>query len=400
MLQHTKENRMRVITITLGLAGALAVAMSGALVAKNPAPTAAKGPRFLHIGPLTVGPNDTLFAADSQDVSVYALQLGTFAQGGAAGTKDVSALDQQIAALLGTDAASITITDMAVLPTSHNTVVSVMRGQGASAKPALLRVDGAGKIVNVPLAELTYSKVKLPNPPGTTTAFKLGQREFVVPNYPDRPKTDDRIMNLFGTQTITDMAFSDGVLYVSGLSNEEFASKLRVIPYPFKTVDNGTSVEIWHASHGQFETRSPIYSFVPYTINGVPHLIASYLCTPLVKFPIAALKPGADVRGVTIGEFGNQNRPLDMVVYNKDGKEFILMSNNTRGVMKVPTGEFGSTEPILKRAQNTDRVGVVPEGLPAFKGIEQLDLLDATHGIVLARNAENGSVNLQAIDLP
>lgn len=115
---------------------------------------------------------------------------------------------------------------------------------------------------------------------------------------------------------------------------------------------------------------------------------------------VAGLKPGADVRGVTIGEFGNMNRPLDMIVYTKDGKDFILMSNNMRGVMKVPTGEFGTTEPILKRAQNTDHIGVVPEAIPSLKGVEQLDLLDSTHGIILARNAENGSLNLEAIALP
>ena len=391
---------MRAVSLKLALVLAIALGLSGAPGAKDSPVTSAKGPSFVNIGPMTVGPNDILFVGDSQDVSVYALELGKFAAGATPGTKNVAGLDQQIAMLLGTDAASITITDVTVQPKSHNTFVSVMRGQGAAAKPALLRVDGAGKIENIPLDQLKYTKVKLPNPPGATTAWKLGQREFVVPNYPDRPATDDRLMNLFGTQTITDMAYSDGVLYVSGLSNEEFASKLRVIQYPFKTVDNGTSVEIWHTSHGQFETRSPIYSFVPYKINGVPHLIASYLCTPLVKFPTASLKPGADVRGVTIGEFGNQNRPLDMIVYQKDGKEFILMSNNRRGVMKVATGEFGTVEPILKRAQNTDKIGVVPEDVPSLKGVEQLDLLDPTHAIILAKNAENGAMNLEAIALP
>ena len=34
-------------------------------------------------------------------------------------------------------------------------------------------------------------------------------------------------------------------------------------PFPFKTADNGTSVEIYHGAHGQFETRSPVRTFVP-----------------------------------------------------------------------------------------------------------------------------------------
>jgi hypothetical protein len=58
--------------------------------------------------------------------------------------------------------------------------------------------------------------------------------------------------------------------------------------------------------------RSPVYTFLPYTLNSQPHLIAGYLCTPLVKFPIASLEPGDKVRGTTIAELGAGNRPLDM----------------------------------------------------------------------------------------
>jgi len=41
----------------------------------------------------------------------------------------------------------------------------------------------------------------------------------------------------------------------AGLSNEEFSSKFWAIPFPFKTADQGTSVEIWHTSHNRFETN-------------------------------------------------------------------------------------------------------------------------------------------------
>ena len=46
------------------------------------------------------------------------------------------------------------------------------------------------------------------------------------------------------------MAFIDGRLYIAGLSNEEFASKLRVGGVSVRAVDNGTSVEIFHGNHG------------------------------------------------------------------------------------------------------------------------------------------------------
>ena len=64
------------------------------------------------------------------------------------------------------------------------------------------------------------------------------------------------------------MAFADGRLWVAGLSNEEFASKLRAIPYPFATSMRGTSVEIYHGNHRAVETRSPVNAFVPYALNG------------------------------------------------------------------------------------------------------------------------------------
>ena len=82
-------------------------------------------------------------------------------------------------------------------------------------------------------------------------------------------------------------------------------------------------------------------TFIPYTIDNKQYLIASYTCTPLVRFSLDSLK-GSKVVGTTIAELGNRNRPLDMFVYKKDGREFVLMSNNSRGVMKIPTESFGT----------------------------------------------------------
>src|SRR5207249_10229880 len=46
------------------------------------------------------------------------------------------------------------------------------------------------------------------------------------------------------SQSITDMAYVDGKVIVAGLSNEEFASDLRYIPFPFKNAERGTGVQI------------------------------------------------------------------------------------------------------------------------------------------------------------
>jgi len=197
-------------------------------------------------------------------------------------------------------------------------------------------------------------------------------------------------------QSITDLAFSDGRLYIAGLSNEEFASKLRSVKYPFAAADNGASVEIFHGNHGQLETRSPVYTFIPYTIDSKPYVIASYTCTPLVRFSMDSLK-GSKVVGTTIAELGAGNRPLDMILYKKDGKEFLLMSNNSRGVMKIPTAAFGSATPITEPVKS-ETAGISYEKITSMTGVEQMDLLDAQRSIVLARTT--GGLNLSAVPLP
>jgi hypothetical protein len=368
---------MRSALLRVSLISTVVLSLSVAPAAAPPAPTSGTGPTFKSLGPLTFSPEGLLFAGDTQAASIYALELGAVAPGGAPGAKAIAGIDQQIAALLGTDVREITVTDLAVHPKSRNAYLSVMRGQGANAVPALLRVDGNGKIEVLSLASVKFSKVDLPNAPDAAAAQPRGPRR---------------------TESITDMAFVDGRLYVAGLSNEEFSSKLRSLPYPFSTVDNGASVEIYHGNHGQFETRSPVYTFVPYKVNGETNLIAGYLCTPLVKFPVSSLAPGAKVMGTTIAELGNRNRPLDMVLYKKDGQEFLLMANNSRGVMKIATAGFATAEKITARV-DAETAGVKFETVASMKGVEQLDLLDATNSIVLARS-DGGVLNLQIAALP
>ena len=335
-----------------------------------------QGPKLNSIGPLTFAQDGTLFVADNQAAAIYALDLA--AQGSAAtpGAKGIDALNEKLAALLGTEAREVTITDLAVHPRSRNAFVSVMRGQGAGSTPVLFRVDGTGKIEMVSLAGVKFQKVDIANAPAANPTARQNPRASVV----------------------TDMAFADGRLWVAGLSNEEFASKLRAIPYPFANVDAGTSVEIYHGNHRQLETRSPVNAFVPYTINNQQYLVAGYTCTPLVKFPIGDLKAGQKVRGTTIAEFGAGNRVLDMIVYKKGNQEFLLTANNSRGVMKIPTNSFASAAAITTPVES-ETGGVPFEKVTNMTGIEQLEKLDDQNSIVIAR-ASTGAINLQVVPLP
>jgi hypothetical protein len=179
--------------------------------------------------------------------------------------------------------------------------------------------------------------------------------------------------------------------------NEEFASTLRAIPFPFKTVANGTSVEIYHGSHGRFETRAPVRTFVPFKVGNQAQLLAAYTCTPLVQFPINELKPGAKIKGKTIAELGNRNRPLDMIVYQKDGKDYLLLANSSRGVMKITTDQIENAESIAEPVK--EKKGLPYETIESWTGIDQLDRLDPQHALVL-RRTESGSLDLESRDLP
>jgi hypothetical protein len=335
-------------------------------------PPAAAGPAFASIGPLAFGPGGVLFAADRQAATIFALNLGAQASGKVPGTKDIAGVDQQIASVLGTAATDVAITDIAVHPTSKNTFVSVMRGQAAEAKPALLRIDGAGTIDLVTLDTLTFTSVTLPNPAAGTGR---GGR----------------------ASSVTDLAYVDGRLVVAGLSNEEFASKLWSVPYPFAATDRGASVEIYHGNHAAVETRAPVMAFVPYGISGQLNIVAGYTCTPLVKFPFASLKAGEKVVGTTIAEFGAGNQPLDMILYKKGGQDFILMSNSRHGVLKISTAPFASAAAITTPVKGTG--GVAFERIATMTGVEQLDLLDAERTIVITLG-QDGRRNLSAVILP
>jgi hypothetical protein len=353
---------------------AVVLATSGGSSARGIAESG-QSPALSSVGPLAFSADGTLFAADNLAATVFALDLGTQASGAAPGTRAVDNLDQALAGMLGTGASEIAITDLAVHPRSRNAFVAVMRGQGAAAAPALFRIDGNGKIDLVSFQSMKFSKIDLPNAPAANAAARRNPR----------------------TETVTDMALVDGKLWVAGLSNEEFASKLRAIPYPFNQVDRGASLEIFHGNHNAVETRSPVYTFVPYTVNGEASLIAGYLCTPLVKFALSGLKPGEKVRGTTIAELGAGNRPIDMLLYKKNGADFLLMSNTSHGVMKIATNGFATAAPITT-AVTTPTGGVPFEKVASMTGVQQMDLLDANHSLVIARG--QSGLNLQVVPLP
>jgi hypothetical protein len=319
-------------------------------------------------GPITFAPQNILLLGDPQGAAIFAIATGDTSSGTPSPSLAIEKIDEKIAALLGTTPKGILINDLAVNPATHRTFFSVSRGTGPDAAPAIVRLDSAGKLSEVALKDVKFSKASLPNPAA------------------DRGRQD----------VTTDLQFTGGQVIVAGLSNEEFASKLRVLGFPFKEADPGTSVEIFHGAHGRFETRSPVRTFAVFEVAGEPNVLAAYQCTPLVRFPLSDLKPGGKIKGTTVAELGNRNRPLDMIVYKKDGKDYLLMANSSRGVMKVDVATIDKTDGITSRINGT--AGLPYDTIKDLTGVMQLDKLDDQHALVLVQS--DSGMDLKAVALP
>ncbi len=324
-------------------------------------------PELKSVAGLAFGPNGLMFVGDAQAATIFAIETGDTKS---AGDKPVNVekIDAKIAAALGVTEKDVRVNDVKVNPASGNVYLAVTRGTGTG-QPAIIKVTRDGTAEVMSLKDVMSASVKIPNP------GKPSQREPMA--------------------AITNMAFLDGRLFVAGLSSEEFASTLRAIPYPFKDADKGSGIEIYHGAHGKIETHAPIKAFTPYKINGQEHIMASYTCTPLVKIPVAELKPGAKVKGTTIAELGNGNQPIDMIAYTKDGKDFLLSANTKHGVIKIPTDEFASAQPITAR---TGIAGPKYEKISELANVKQLDKFDATRAILLVQT--DAGFDLKTVALP
>lgn len=349
-----------------------------ALVALAAGTAAADGlqkgtPDLKSAGPLAFGPDGILFVGDTAGAALFAID--TRDRGPAAqGTVKSDGVNRKIAEAIGTTPDQILVNDMAVNPASHRAYLSVSRGKGPAAAPIIVRIDASGKVEVLALEDIPFAKMLLPDPPSSEGARNSR------------------------AEAITDLAFIDGRVFVAGLSNEEFSSRLLAVPYPFGDPGKGTSIEIYHGAHGRLETKSPVRTFAPYAIAGEPYLMAAYTCTPLVKLPVAALKPGSHYKGTTVAELGNRNKPLDMIIYQKDGKDFILLANSSRGVMKVKAEGVDAAPAIDSPVRGGGTKGQPFEPIADLKGVVQLDSLDKDHAVVLIDRG--GSLDLETIDLP
>jgi hypothetical protein len=338
-------------------------------------------------GPITFGPDGILFLADNDAARIFAVDVAD--PGAEAGIEpfDLDDVDTRVGSFLGCGPDDVAIRDLAVHPRSHNVYLSVQRGRGDAGQAVLVRIDRLeGTITDVPLTGVPVASVAITDAPAEDDErlvitlpkgdegeeIQVGERTLRILRQPIR------------TATVTDMVFVDGELLVAGLSNEEFSSKLRRIPFPF--TDAGTvtanNLEIFHVSHGKWETAAPIRTFVPY--EGGRSILASYTCTPVVHFPLSDLTPGTKTVGRTVAELGAMNQPLDMVSFVQGGEEHLLVANSSHGLIKIACRDIDAQAPLT---EPKEPIGV-PRETEDLQGITRLANLDDSH--VLALQVDGG----------
>jgi hypothetical protein len=342
----------------------LVVVLSALALPNVVAEEATAGIELKSSGPLAFGPKGVLFVGDPLAATVYAIETNE-APTTSKDKPKVEGITDKLAEMLGTKSNDVQIKDLAVNPASGTTYLSVARGKNS----LLVTVSREGKLAEFSLKGAKFTKTTL----------------------------DKAVEGKQRMEAITHLAFVKDRLMVAGLSNEEFASKLRSIPYPFDKTDKGSNIEIFHGAHGKFETRSPIRVFTSYKIGDEENILAAYTCTPLVRLPVSGLEPGKKVVATTLAELGNRNRPLSMIVYKKGGKDFVLLANSARGLMKIPLEGIEKIEGITKPVSGT--AGLKYETIRKENDVQKLDAFDADNAIIYVKTAD-GKTKLETIELP
>lgn len=331
------------------------------------------------ISRLAAGSGNTLFIADWKAARIHAISLPAAPQQPSGSAFNILDLESLLSAQVG--GAKVTVEDMVVRPGTAQVYVAVSYGNAKM--PALIMVTSDRKARRIDLKAAASTSVALRDAPTTDYSFwkETPERSF----------------------TVTDMKWRDGELFVAGLSDQDFASTLRRIRYPFDSKQSITSVEIYHAGHNLIETRAPIRAMSFASWGGKPYLIAAYTCTPLVTIPLDDLKDGAHIRGKTVAELGYGNTPADMISYSRteQGKteDFLLLANFDRVSNIIPVSQLeatGSRPGIEKQVPFGQLAGVEVIQAP-LAGTLRLDNLDEKSFVVVRRRLEKDALQLVSI---
>ena len=352
------------------------------------------------LGALEFSPEGVLFVGDNVAGAIHAFDLRAESRSKEKFEINVYNVDAQVAAVLGTAQNNVRINDIAVHPNSGEVYLSVTRGHGINALPALLKVNAKNQVKTMDLASLKTTSQKLNKLPDGSQQFVL--RGTMAPPTPKEVAKSKRPMRML---SILDMEYHKGELFVAGISNEDFCSVLRRMSYPFNGKESISNIEMFHIAHDQYETRAPIRSMLVKNIDGKDQMVAAYTCSPLVLIPLEELKDGAKVKARTLGDMGN-GQPIDMVAFKMQGNEMLFVTNNSRIPQVIPLSGLNNakvvTEKDFERGQKADLGPVLPYG-PMGKAVMfvgsslQIDLLNEGQFVSLTRDAQTGSLDLETV---
>ena len=358
----------------------------------------------LYAGALTFGRDGTLFVGDNISSAVFAYRTGQ-AQSAQVDPKapplEVDSIDDRIAPIVRSKIGQVEINGMAVHPISREIYLSLSLKGNGDVKPAIVKVSLTGKISEFKLNAPDRSEFKIKDAPTPDQHFGDRAGQWPVPSpekYHEKAKTPMRSM------TIVDMKFHAGELYIAGISNEEFASTLRRVPYPFTDAISETKIKIYHDAHAQWETRAPIRAMAFATVGGKDTLIAAYTCSPIALIPIDDLKNGAQIEGHVIGDMGN-GQPLSMFSFNYKSEASIFVTNAAHDPRIIPIASLQHAK-VITEADSNHQLKMDTAGLPAgvvgkavmFVGSSlHADLLNDRFIISLTRNANSGNLNLESL---
>ncbi len=327
------------------------------------------------------GDANTLFVGDSKSATLYAYSVASTTNPEAQKAYNIHDLSNKIAAFSKVGVMDIIVRDMAINPDS---------------KEAYIAFDTKTKTGYV-------SQIIVVNQAGTIREFDLVKTKHTETEINDAPTSDLKIWDKTSlrSMTFTDIDFHNGKVYISGMSNAEFSSALRMVDYPFTNAKVTTSsTDIFHAVHGQNETRAPIQTLQFVTLNNEEYILAAYTCTPLVLIPVKEIIDGAHIVGKTIAELGYGNTPVDIIKFQSEGYdkkpyEGIILANRNRTAQFININDISksATEEGVSYIGMTEHTGTPISNLPMV-GLLQMDDQDGYHITALRRNDETGSLEL------
>ena len=340
-------------------------------------------PGLQSINVIGFAPGGVLLVGDGAGSQIVAIETGD-ATPAKPLANAIADFDRQLAARLGAKPDGIEILDLAANPASGQVYVAVRKQDDK--RYIVATVDGTGEIQEFELDNVRYASVKLSA--GDATVSR-----------------------------VTDIAWADDRIVAAGRSNETFASKIFSIAAPLEheATSRTFSAETYHVSHRRWETKAPMSVIMPYKEKDQTYVIGAFSCTPVVKYPLTSLQPDAQIKGTSVIELGSGNRPIDMFVYKRDGKPFVLANTfrfhhelrpfgpSPYWTVKFEQDILGEQEYVNEKALRRLKENYQPatqrvQMVETYHGVMQMDKLGEDQAVVL-RQGEKG-ISLAVLALP